>query len=78
MNRQAREDFGFWASEDYALMAKTGRKKEKTSTRRSGPNARNEAKEKLVTSGLNAVSSSSRGGGGISISSDDCNPCTIS
>jgi len=55
MNRQAREDFGFWASEDYALMGKSGKGKvgkKKTSTRRSGPKARNEVTETLFISGL--------------------------
>ena len=80
MNRQPREDFGFWASDDYALMAKTGRKKKKKGKRGKGGGGRDEGTDMLVNKGIKGLSSASRGGSGFSLPSipDDPCGCTIS
>lgn len=83
MNRQAREDFGFWASEDYALMGKSGKGKvgkKKKGKRGKGGGGRDEGTDMLVNKGIKGLSSASRGGSGFSLPSipDDPCGCTIS
>ena len=63
MNREPRENFGFWASEDYSLMAKTkGGRKKKGRGGSSGSGARNEAKESLINDGLQAAATMANAG----------------
>ena len=74
MNREPRENFGFWASEDYALTADTkgGRRKKKS---KSGASRRTKiGTDYAVNKGLSALSKASRSMD--ALDSDMCE-CTI-
>ena len=84
MNRQAREDFGFWASDDYALMGRSGKGKvdasRKEKKKRGGSGSTSSIASgyvagkatKTVYSGVRVFDS------GEAPSLPSCDPCTIS
>lgn len=74
MNREPRENFGFWASEDYSLMAKTKGGKKKKKSKSGGSGRTKIGTDYAVNKGLSALSKASRSMD--ALDSDMCN-CTI-